>query len=284
MARPRILRNVRLGDTRNGDVRHTEAPATHAGSERGARRRGVLRGGEVQQAVQPFQATAFEQPPHAPLTQRPESGSAEREEALRLPTDAAPAETSEVLLARQEAAWEARLEEAVARAQEEAFEKGYAAAWQEHQEVTEQARLAFAASTKRLEQARNDFMKQCEPLLAELAFEVAALLVDAPLPSSLKGLSTRAFTEAIEELAVEKPLRIGLHPVDLLELQEAGLVEQLNGVHGGLTWEPSDELQQGDWIVQSPKATVRYLRDEIISTMKRQIALLAAAENHEETA
>ena len=172
----------------------------------------------------------------------------------------------------------------MARAQEEAYEKGYAAAWQEHQEVTEQARQAFAAGTRRLEQARNDFMKQCEPLLADLAFEVAALLIDAPLPHTLKSLSARAFTEAVEELATEKPLRIALHPVDLLELQEAGLVEQLDEVHGGLIWEPSDDLQQGDWVVQSPKAAVRYLRDEVVGTMKRQIALLAAAPDHEEAA
>ena len=232
MALSHILRNASLIDTRDGDVRQAETSATHADSKKGAGHRGVLRGSEVREAVRPFRLTTFEQPPRALLAQPPEVDAAEQE----LPDQTSTSEPAEVRLARLEAAWQERLEEAVARAQEEAYEKGYAAAWQEHQEVTEQARQAFSAGTRRLEQARNDFMKQCEPLLADLAFEVAALLIDAPLPHSLKSLSARAFTEAVEELATEKPLRIALHPVDLLELQEAGLVEQLDEVHGGLIW------------------------------------------------
>lgn len=73
-------------------------------------------------------------------------------------------------------------------------------------------------------------------MLVELALEVAETLLDAPLPESIRGVSARTLTEAVEQLARSAPLEISMHPVDFLRLQEQGVIAQLESRHPDLHW------------------------------------------------
>ena len=237
--------------------------------------RGVLRSAQVKEEVQAFVLAEFEQAPRAPLAPPPEEEPPPAEEKGLSP------EEVEALRASWEAEWQARLERERAQAEAEAYERGYAAAQEALKDDLEAQRQAAKKVASRLTPAWSDFLKASEPLLSELAFEVAETLLDAPLPSDIKEISTRALAEALEELGAEAPIRIALHPVDFLQLEESGMAEQLGEVHRGLAWEPNPDLRQGDWVAQSPVAAVRRLRDELICKLKDRIT--SATAQHDPT-
>lgn len=289
MPSPKIIKNATFEGARAGEagyvrqprrivrqwVEEEDAAEREAGANEGFKLKGVLRSGQVREEVHPFTLTAFEQEPRAPLAPLPD------EEEMPPPEENEPSpDQVEALRASWEAEWQARLEEEKAQAEAKGYEQGFAAAQQELQDAFEEQRRAVVEDAGRLAATWRDFLGECEPLLAILAFEVAEALLDAPLPSNLKGLSTRALTEALEDLAGETPIRIALHPVDFLQLQESGLAEGLADVHQGLVWEPDPDLQQGDWVAQSPVAAVRRLRDELAGTLKNRLASPAILQDH----
>ena len=218
----------------------------------------------------PFEIPAFDALPAHPLPPPPESDETSDE-----PADEAPPEpTIEEQLADARAAWAEEQEEALEQARTEAYAAGEAAA-REAMEAEVAAHTQHLTTTaERLTARWDEFLDDCEPLLATLAFDVAEAVLDGPLPDTLKGTTRRALTEALDALAGTPPLRISLHPVDYLRLQEDGTTELLSGTHDDLRWNPDPAFREGDWEVQAADASLRHVREEMIQTLQRRLGLL----------
>ncbi len=175
--------------------------------------------------------------------------------------------------------WQEQMEAEVARAREEAYEEGYAAAREALEVEFEEVAQTIQNDVRRLHELCASFITDAEPALVNLAFEVAQAILDAPLPSGIKGVSARTISESIEQMAGSGLIEVSLHPVDFLRLQEAGTVEQLESLHASLRWEPNPELKQGDWFVQSPVAMIRHIEKEMIDALKSRIGLLTAVQS-----
>ncbi len=217
----------------------------------------------------------------------------QEDEVLRLPPEAdqvAPNEPETdqkvdeaALRAAIEAEWQKRLQEATARARAEGETVGRHAAEAEWAPRLQALQEQLALELERLRRAWAEYTRQLEPMLVELAIEVAETLLDAPLPESIKGISARALTEAIEQLAREAPLEISMHPVDFLRLQEQGVISQLESRHPELHWDLNPGLNEGDWIVQTPAAMQRRIRQEMLQRLRQQLGLTspdASATSH----
>ncbi len=183
----------------------------------------------------------------------------------------------EALRAKLEAEWQQKLEVAIAQAQAEGEAAGRAAAEAEWRERLLRLQEQWAEELEQLRQAWYAYVRQLEPLLVEMALDVAEALLDAPLAESLKGVSARVLAEAIEHLARETPIEISLHPVDFLRLQEQGVIAQLESRHPDLRWQLNPALKEGDWIVQTPAAMRRSIRQELLQTLRQRLGLLPAA-------
>nr|MBO2492958.1 hypothetical protein [Rhodothermus marinus] len=182
------------------------------------------------------------------------------------------------LRATMEAAWQKRLEEATARARAEGEAAGRTAAEAEWAPRLQALQEQLARELERLRQAWADHTRQLEPLLVELALEVAETLLDAPLPESIRGVSARTLTEAVEQLARSAPLEISIHPVDFLRLQEQGVIAQLESRHPDLHWDLNPGLSEGDWIVQTPTAMQRRIRQEMLERLRQRLGLTPSSD------
>lgn len=222
-------------------------------------RRGVLRRDQVQETG-PVPLDAEEWAPDFPVDGTGPGG--------------VPPRAAEALRAEWEAEWEEHLEAERKAIREAAFAEGYEAGRQEQAEEAEAEHRVLLEDLSRLEGLAQRFLTRCEPQLIDLAFEIAQAVLGAPLPPEVRRLAERALTEAVEALAGEAPLEVSLHPVDLLRLQESGLVGSLESLHPGLRWEPNPEFKQGEWIASSPAATVRRLEQELLATLRDRLSLL----------
>jgi hypothetical protein len=171
-------------------------------------------------------------------------------------------------------AWQQEQEEAVVRARTEAADEVRAELQQEMdalQAELDTLRAAYREDAERLQQAWQTFIHQTEPLLLDLAFGITRTLFEAPLPEDVRSIGARALTTAIDQLAADPPITISLHPVDLLRLQESGIVDQLEAVHSGLRWDARSDFNQGDWIAQSPEGAVRRVKEELMAALREQL-------------
>ncbi len=206
---------------------------------------------------------------------RIESGSATEQNAEQ---EAASALDTGRLRAAIEAEWQTRMEEAVARARAEGEAAGRAAAEAEWAPRLQSLQEQLAHELERLRRAWANYTRQLEPMLVELALEVAETLLDAPLPESIKGISARMLTEAVEQLARSAPLEISMHPVDFLRLQEQGVIAQLESRHPALHWDLNPSLSEGDWIVQTPTAMQRRIRQEMLERLRQRLGLTPSSD------
>lgn len=217
----------------------------------------------------PFEVPAFDALPAHPLPPPKSDAPADASTGEALPEP-----TVEEQLAEARAAWSKEQEQALEQARAEAFAAGEAAAREAMEAEVAAHTQHLTATAERLTARWDDFLKDCEPLLATLAFDVAEAVLDGPLPDTLKGTTRRALTEALDELAGTPPLRISLHPVDYLRLQEDGTTELLIGTHNDLRWNPDPAFREGDWEVQAADASIRHVRGEMIQTLQRRLGLL----------
>ena len=111
---------------------------------------------------------------------------------------------------------EALRREAVAEARKQGYDEGYAAARQELAESMERDRQverdAFAEDVARLDTVWRDHLARSEPVLVQLALEVAERLLEGTLPDDLGEAATGALTSAIERLATRAPLSVDTAP------------------------------------------------------------------------
>ncbi len=226
------------------------------------KRRHVVRREEARVLARAFELPILEFEPAFPLPAPPEPPAAPE-----------PPPDLETLKATWDAAWQARLEEATETARKEGFEKGYAEAEAALREEVEKDRAALAETASHLQDTWRQFMVKTEPLLSHLAFTMAQAILDAPLSNDVKELSTRALSQAVDKLSQDPPLQISVHPVDLLRLRETGIVDQLEASFECLQWDSNDTLKEGDWIVQSPVAMVRHLKEELLHTLRERLSL-----------
>ncbi len=233
-------------------------------------RRRVLRGAEgYVAAAQPYAVAPPLPPPDAPSasTPPPEAplpGEADDEKAE-------PQKNLETLKTEWDADWQKRLDAAVEAARAAGHADGYAQAQNELQADFEAQQKALAQDAAQLKTLWTEHIEASKPLLARLALDLAETILDAPLPSAVKGASERAITAAVEDLADDPPLTVRLHPVDHMRLQEAGVTEQLSAVHADLRWDPDPDLHEGDWSVSSPSGLIRRLREEIAQSLHRRL-------------
>lgn len=170
--------------------------------------------------------------------------------------------------------WQERLDQAVATAREQADREGYERARAEFESDfhAKAEHLLNDAESLRAENAA--FLERVETLLVSVAFRIAETVLESPLLQSARTASTEAVSAAIEKLASDGTLRVGLHPIDYLRLQEAGLVEQLTSAYRGLRWEPDADLAPGDWSVESPDSVIRRFERELIADLRERLGVL----------
>jgi flagellar assembly protein FliH len=223
----------------------------------------IVRAAATRLAAQPFEVAVLE-PPNFPLPHAEAMALEQATETRRQET----ACQDEV-----DAAWEDRLEEATAQA----HNQGYAQAQADLQDEINAQKAMLATDVAHLKDCWDDFVSRCETLLAQIAFEVAEALLDAPLPESVKEATATSLAGAIEQLAGEAPLAVTLHPVDYLRLQETGVVERLEAVFQDLRWHADPDLAQGDWVVLSPTAAIRRFKQELLQDLLHRLGLPSQA-------
>lgn len=224
----------------------------------------IGRGGQVLPRELVVQAAPYEidlarfEPPPPPVVDE-----AEEEEVEEQPTE-------EELRA-------AALAEAVAVAREEAYKEGYESARAELQAEFEEKAAALRDDAVQMHEENTRFLERTEVLLVDLAFRIAGTVLDSPLLAPARDAAKDAVATAIERLAGAHSLRVRVHPVDYLRLQEAGLIDQLSAAYADLRWEPDASLVQGDWSVESPDAVIRHFEREMLSDLRERLGLVSVA-------
>lgn len=217
----------------------------------------LLRRGATGTSTQPFEVRTR----HIEHVQRPRPKTDESAEKAPKPT---PEEI--------EAAWNARIEEARELGLAEGHDAGRAAAKAEYDKDVADLKLRFAHDLDAIQHSWTEFMRRSEPQLVQLAFRLARTVLDAPLPDDVRQISERIIADAVERMATDVTVEIILHPVSYLRMQETGIEEQLNAVHSKLRWRTNPDMQQNEWIVQSPRAATRRIEDELIDQLQRELA------------
>ncbi len=163
---------------------------------------------------------------------------------------------------------------AVESARSEAYEEGYETAAAEAEKEIRELTGILTDAVASIEAQWTEFLEANEPMLGKLAFDIAERILDAPLPEEVYEGVTAAIHDAVDELSGETRTDITIHPADFIRLKETGLLEQLESVYESLHWHSDPELEQrGDWIVETPKAAVRHLQDELLEDVERTLEL-----------
>lgn len=179
-----------------------------------------------------------------------------------------------------EAEWEARLEEQVALAREEAFQEGRSDAKSDYDRQVAELKERFASDLDGIQASWERFMRRAEPKIVQLAFEISRVVLDAPIPDEIRSVCERTIADTIERMATDVPVEIVLHPVSYLRLQEIGVEEQLNATHSKLRWRTNPEMKQNEWTVQSQRSATRRLEGELIDQLQRELSLRELHRDH----
>ena len=146
----------------------------------------------------------------------------------------------------------------------------------EHADADAQARTQAErsdAAVERLASLWEEAARGLEPALSALAVETAEAVLAAPLSDAQRAAVDRALADAVDAVAGAAPVTVGLHPVDLLHVQECGLAEHLSQAHAGLRWEPDSALAEGDWTVSTSEAAVHRLSRPMIAALRERLGL-----------
>lgn len=259
----RVLRGVQAPDWQAADLSQPLAV------------KGVVRGACATVAPRPFELAVLAPTPDfaLPPVEEPGPVSEAVEPEVLYEDPEVLYEDPEQQRARQEAEAQVRLAEETARAREEGWQAGYAQARAETGQQVEACREALDLVRSALHTAWTTALHQMEPMVAHLAFALAEAILEAPLPANLRTLSTQQLTTTIEQLALAPPVQVRLHPVDLLRLQEATVIEPLMAAFPDLQWESNADLKPGEWVVQTPTALVRRLHLELLAYLRQHLML-----------
>ncbi len=237
--------------------------------------------GNVKMGAAPDEATAIWQ--SHPLLRRALTASSGRSVDVRTrhiepvhrpkpKTSESTENVAELTAEEKEAAWKLRLEEARESAFAEGREEGHAAAKAEFDQQVADLKHEFAMDLDAVHQSWKDFLRRNEPHLVQLAFRLSRTVLDAPLPDDVRRISERVVADAVERMATDVAVEIIVHPVSYLRIQEAGIEDQLNAIHSKLRWRTNPDLQENEWVVQSPRAATRRIEAELIDELQRELA------------
>lgn len=240
------------------------------------RKSSVVRAREARVLSQPYHLAELKSHPAAPPSVAPSNTAPAKAEEQQLSR-----EDLDALRAEWEAEWQARHAAELDQARAIAYEEGQAAAHAEWEAVVEEERAAVRQDLERLHAQFDDYLKKLEPMLADLAFEVARQLLAAPLPEDVQRVSAQALTHALDTFRDAAAIDIVLHPGDLDRLEAAGLTDDIGALYTGLRWKTDETLDPGDWIVQSPEAAVRRLKQELLANLKSRVLQLSVARRKE---
>ncbi len=233
----------------------------------------VLRRRETRRTEQPVSIDPDMGPADVPVDSSNADAETTASEDNDAETDDAPTRTDDE--------WRAHLEEAVAAARAEGYEEGradgYASGYAEAEEAVraeaQEQREALVEDASRLDAVWARYVEEREPMLIELALELAETIVDAPLAEPLRTVSEEGLAEAVAELAGTPPVTVSLHPSDYERLRETELAQRLEATCEELQWAPDADRAEGDWSVVSPAGAIRRLRSEVVETLRSHLGL-----------
>lgn len=172
-----------------------------------------------------------------------------------------------------DALWEERLEKEVAHAREEGFKAGRASIEAELEEKLRRVMASTAQDLDAVQHAWEAHLRDIQVRLVQLAFRIAGVILDAPLPATLRHISETAITSAVESMIDGVPVEVTLHPVSYLRLRESGLEDHLRAAHSRLRWRSDPALKENEWVVQTDRAAVRRLEAELLDDLQRDLSV-----------
>ena len=170
--------------------------------------------------------------------------------------------------------WAEKLAAAVDGAKEAAFEEGYARAKETFEKKAENSKREFEKGLDRIKESWENYLKRSETILMQIALEITQFVIDIPLPKQYTDITERVLNNALDQLGRETPLSLSLNPLDLLRLQESGMMDVIKDKFPALRWDPQPTLKEGNWIIQTPKQAIRRISDELLHHLKDQFGLV----------
>jgi flagellar assembly protein FliH len=180
----------------------------------------------------------------------------------------------EAILAERDADWQLRLDAAIESARAEGYDRGFEEARGQLEAGFDKTKVDFVQALAKLQGTWEGFIQRSEALLLEIALEIAEFLVDAPLPVRFTHATEQALVEALENLSHDVPISLALNPVDLLNLQESGMLEHIKDQFPSIRMDPQPTLKEGNWIVQTPRQAIRRVSDELLTNLRDRFGLL----------
>ena len=170
--------------------------------------------------------------------------------------------------------WQIKLDEAVEEAQKAGFKEGQEKAREELKKEHAELKESFSLNLKLLQETWDNYIKRSETILLKIALEITQFIVDIPLPGHYTDITERVLNETLDKLSRDTPLTLSLNPLDLLRMQESGVMELIKEQFSGLRWDPQPTLKEGNWIIQTPRQAIRRITDELLDNLKNQFGLV----------
>ena len=183
-------------------------------------------------------------------------------------------EQLEELKAQLEEEWQKKVDQAVENAQKTAFEEGYNRAKEQYEKKVENSKREFERGLDRIKESWENYLKRSETILMQIALDITQFIIDMPLPKQYSDITERILNDALDQLSRETPLTLSLNPLDLLRLQESGMMDVIKDKFPALRWDPQPTLKEGNWIIQTPQQAIRRISDELLHHLKDQFGLL----------
>lgn len=234
------------------------------------KKRHIIRGSDVRVQSEGIEICLFDfaGESHTP----PLAGSAKEEIALEEEEEII-SEDFQEFQRTIEAEWQLKLENAAEEARKSGYAEGFNDAKQEYEKKAEQSKRAFESGLARFKVSWENYLKRSETILMQIALEITQFIIDAPLPKKYSDVTQAVLNDALDHLSHETPLSLSLNPLDLLRLQESGMMDVMKEKFPALRWDPQPTLKEGNWIIQTPKQAVRRISDEILDHLKDQFGL-----------
>lgn len=170
--------------------------------------------------------------------------------------------------------WQKKLDDAVEQAKAEAFEEGFNRAKEQFEQKAENSKKEFEIGLDRIKESWENYLKRSEAILMQIALEITQFIIDIPLPKRYSDITESVLNEALDQLSRETPLTLSLNPLDLLRLQESGMMDVIKEKFPALRWDPQPTLKEGNWIIQTPKQAIRRISEELLHNLKDQFGIL----------
>ena len=169
--------------------------------------------------------------------------------------------------------WQSKMDLAIENAKQEGFQSGLAEAKEELKNEHIRLKEEFKNNLNQFQESWDNYLKRSETILLKIALEITQFIVDVPLPGHYSDITERILNETLDQLSRDTPLTLSLNPLDLLRMQESGVMELIKEQFSGIRWDPQPTLKEGNWIIQTPRQAIRRITDELLDNLKNQFGL-----------